>query len=140
MIIEGENLFARRRISADAIYGALASIAVDFGIPIMSTKDDKETAQVLLAIAKREAAEGRKPGIRGEKGTMLLQERQQFILEGLPNISGVIAQRLLAHFGSVSAVLAASEKDLQKVKGVGKKIAKDIRETLDAPYYSKEKE
>jgi Fanconi anemia group M protein len=71
---------------------------------------------------------------------MLLQERQQFIIEGLPNISGVIAQRLLAHFGSVGAVLEASEKDLMKVKGVGKKIAKGIRETLDAPYYSKEKE
>lgn len=140
MIIEGDDLFSRRRISQDAIYGALASITVDFGIPIFSTKDDVETARVLLAIAKREAAEGRIPGIRGDKGTMLLQERQQFIIEGLPNISGVIAQRLLAHFGSVSAVLAASEKDLQNVKGVGKKIAKDIRETLDAPYYSKEKE
>ncbi len=140
MIIEGEDLFSRRRISPDAIYGALASITVDFGIPIMSTKDDKETAELLLAITKREAAEGRTPGIRGEKGTMLLQERQQFILEGLPNVSGIIAQRLLAHFGSVSAVLEASDKDLQKVKGVGKVIAKGIRETLDAPYYSKEKE
>jgi len=140
MILEGEDLFSRRRISEDAIYGALASITVDFGIPIISTKDDRETAQVLLAVAKREAAEGRIPGIRGEKGTMMLQERQQFIIEGLPNISGVIAQRLLAHFGSVSSVLEASEKDLMKVKGVGKKIAKGIRETLDAPYYSKEKE
>ena len=140
MIIEGEDLFTRRRISEDAVYGALASITVDFGIPIISTKDDKETAQVLLAVAKREAAEGRVPGIRGEKGTMLLQERQQFIIEGLPNISGVIAQRLLAHFGSVRGVLQASEKDLMEVKGVGKKIAKGIRETLDAPYYSKEKE
>jgi ERCC4-related helicase/ERCC4-type nuclease len=140
MIIEGEDLFSRRRISADAIYGALASISVDFGIPVMSTKDDSETANLLLAVAKREAAEGRTPGIRGEKGTMLLQERQQFIIEGLPNVSGVIAQRLLAHFGSVSAILTASEKDLMKVKGVGKKIAKGIRETLDSPYYSKERE
>jgi len=71
---------------------------------------------------------------------MLLQERQQFILEGLPNVSGIIAQRLLAHFGSVSAVLKAGEKDLQKVQGVGKIIAKGIRESLDAPYYSKERE
>ncbi len=140
MIIEGPSLFGRGQMSSEAIYGALASVSVSFGIPVVSTKDDQETAQLLLAIAKREASEGRTPGIRGEKGKMLLQERQQFILEGLPNVSGIIAQRLLAHFGSVSAVLKATEKELQDVQGVGKVIAKGIRETLDAKYYSREKD
>jgi len=139
IIIEGESLFNRRQIPADAIRGALASITTNFGVPLMFTKDDQDTAQFLLTLVKREAAEGRKPGIRGEKGTMLVQERQQFIIEGLPNISGVIAQRLLAHFGSVRAVLEADEKELMKVQGVGKVIAKGIRDTLEAPYYSKEK-
>ena len=140
IIIEGGSLFDRRRISPDAIRGALASITTDFGVPLMFTADDMETAEFLLALVKREMAEGRKPGIRGEKGTMNDQERQQFIIEGLPNISGVIAQRLLSHFGSVRGVLEASEKELMKVQGVGKVIAKGIRETLDAPYYSSEKE
>jgi len=36
--------------------------------------------------------------------------------------------------------MKASEKELQEVKGVGKKIAKGIRETLDAPYFSKERD
>lgn len=139
IIIEGESLFNRRQIPADAIRGALASITTDFGVPIMFTPDDKETAEFLRALIKRELAEGRTLGIRGEKGTMLVQERQQFIIEGLPNISGVIAQRLLSHFGSVKAVLDASEKELMEVQGVGKVIAKGIRETLEAPYYSKEK-
>ena len=140
IIIEGPSLFDRRRISADAIRGMLASITTDFGVPLMFTANDKETAKFLLTLVKREIAEGRHPGIRGEKGTMLVQERQQFIMEGLPNISGIIAQRLLSHFGSVRAVLEADEKELMKVQGVGKVIAKGIRETLDAPYYSKEKE
>ena len=139
IIIEGESLFNRRRISADAIRGALASITTDFGVPLMFTASDEETARFILALVKREIAEGRKPGIRGEKGTMLVQERQQFIIEGLPNISGVIAQRLLSHFGSVRAVLEASEKELMEVQGVGKVIARGIRETLDAPYYSQGK-
>ncbi len=140
IIIEGPSLYDRRRISADAIRGALASITTDFGVPLMFTTDDKDTAEFLRALIKREIAEGRKPGIRGEKGTMLVQERQQFILEGLPNISGIKAQRLLSYFGSVRAVLEAPEKELMKVQGIGKVIAKDIQETLDAPYYSKEKE
>ncbi|MDO9537872.1 MAG: DEAD/DEAH box helicase [Thermoplasmata archaeon] len=139
IIIEGEGLYTRR-LSADAIRGALASITVDFGVPIMFTANDMETAEFLLTLLKREVAEGRTPGIRGEKGTMLIQERQQFILEGLPNISGTMAQRLLSHFGSVKAVLDASEKELIEVNGVGKVIAKGIREAIEAKYYSKERE
>ncbi len=139
IIIEGESLFNRRQIPAEAIRGALASITTNFGVPLMFTVDDEDTAQFLLTLVKREVAEGRTPGIRGEKGTMLVQERQQFILEGLPNISGIKAQRLLSHFGSVKAVLEAPEKELMKVQGIGKVIAKEIRATLEAPYYSKEK-
>jgi ERCC4-type nuclease len=140
MILEGEGLVGRRNISPDAIYGALASLTTDFGLTILSSKNETETANILLALAKRELAEGKTPGIRGEKGTMLLQERQQFIIEGLPGVSGILAQRLLAHFGSVKAVLEASEEELQKVKGIGKGIAKSIREAVDSKYYSKESE
>ncbi|MDD4307462.1 MAG: ERCC4 domain-containing protein, partial [Thermoplasmata archaeon] len=139
IIIEGEGLYTGR-LSADAIRGTLASITVDFGVPIMFTANDLETAEFLHTLVKRESAEGRTPGIRGEKGTMLVQERQQFMIEGLPNVSGILAQRLLAHFGSVKAVLEANEDQLMEVKGIGKGIAKAIRETLEARYYSKEKE
>ncbi|MFO7618584.1 MAG: DEAD/DEAH box helicase, partial [Thermoplasmata archaeon] len=139
IIIEGRDLYTRR-LSADAVRGALASITVDFGVPVFFTTDDRDTAEFLIALVKRETAEGRRPGIRGEKGTMLVQERQQFILEGLPNVSGVMAQRLLAHFGSVKAVLEATEDELMEVRGVGKIIAKGIRDTIDAKYYSTEKD
>jgi ERCC4-related helicase/ERCC4-type nuclease len=139
IIIEGQDLYGRR-LSAEAIRGTLAAITVDFGVPIMFTANDSETAEFLLTLIKREAAEGRTPGIRGEKGTMLIQERQQFIIEGFPNISGIIAQRLLSHFGSVKAILEATDDELMEVKGVGKVIAKGIRETIEARYYSKERE
>lgn len=139
IIIEGQDLYTRR-LSAEAVRGALAAITVDFGVPVFFTTDDRDTAEFLIALVKRESAEGRKPGIRGEKGSMLVQERQQFILEGLPNVSGIMAQRLLSHFGSVKAVMEASVDQLMEVKGVGKIIARGIRETLDAKYYSTEKD
>lgn len=138
IIIEGKDLYSRR-LSPEAIRGALASITIDFNVPVMFTDDDLDTAEFLVALVKREAAHGRKAGIRGEKGAMLVQERQQFILEGLPNVSGVMAQRLLSHFGSVRAVMEATVDELMEVKGVGKVIAKGIRETVDSKYYSTEK-
>jgi Fanconi anemia group M protein len=100
LIIEGEGLFQKTAMHEKAIYGALASLVADFNLPLIFTKDETETAHVLTAIAKREHKEGRKIlGIRGEKGGMNLQERQRFIVESLPNISGTIANRLLCTSG-----------------------------------------
>ena len=72
--------------------------------------------------------------VRGEKTQMSLKERQQFIIEGLPNVSAVIAKRLLSHFGSVKDIANATEEELLEVKGVGKNIAADIIKLLNANY------
>jgi len=105
LVLEGENLLTKRNINHNAIYGSLASITVDYGIPILTTKD------ALTVIAKREQREDKKPvGIRGEKTMMSLVERQQFLVEGLPNVSAVIAKRLLSYFGSIRDIANATEE------------------------------
>jgi len=138
LIIEGENLFTHRNVNHNAIYGSLASISVDYGIPIMTTKDEMETANLLSVIAKREQKEEKKAvAIRGEKTQMSLNERQQFLIEGLPNISAVLAKRLLLHFGSIKDIANATEEELQEVNGIGKNIASDIIRVLNSNYLDK---
>ena len=135
LILEGENLFTRRNISHNAIYGSLASITVDYGVPVLTTKDAFETADLLNVIAKREQREDKKAvAVRGEKSQMSLRERQQFIVEGLPNVSVVIAKRLLARFGTIKDIANATEEELQEVKGIGKNIASDIIKLLNTNY------
>lgn len=135
LILEGENLLTKRNISHNAIFGSLASISVDFGIPVLMTKDSSETADLLKVIAQREQREDKKAVIvRGEKTQMSLREKQQFIIEGLPNVSAVIAKRLLGHFGSIKDIANATEEELLEVKGVGKNIASDIIKLLNANY------
>jgi Fanconi anemia group M protein len=141
MVIEGEDLFERTAMHEKAIFGALASLLADFHLPIIFTKNEVETARILTAIAKREHKEGKRiVGIRGEKGSMSLQDRQRFIVESLPNVSGTLASRLLAHFGTVRNVVNADVEELTKVKGVGKATAEKIRKVLDGQYYLAEKE
>ncbi|MDD5177663.1 MAG: ERCC4 domain-containing protein [Candidatus Nanoarchaeia archaeon] len=54
LIIEGtENIYEVRNVHKNAIQGALSSIAVDFNIPIIYTKDAKETASLIKNIALR---------------------------------------------------------------------------------------
>ena len=49
-------------------------------------------------------------------------------------MKGTIAIRLIEHFKTVGAIFAASEKELQEVKGVGPQTAKDIRRVLEAEW------
>lgn len=137
LVVEGDGLFTRRGVSEQAIIGALASIVSDFNISIISTSDVKETANLLASMAKREKEEGRLVGIRGEKVSMSMQDRQQFIIEGLPGISATLAQRLLAHFGSVKAIIEADAEKLCEVRGVGDTIAKGIVEAVRSGYLRK---
>ncbi len=135
LIIEGEGLLTKRNIRHNAIFGSLVSIMIDYGIPIFTTKDDIETANILSLAAKREQRKNRRPiSIRGEKTSMSIQEQQQFILEGLPNVSSTIAKRLLSQFGSIKAIVNATEKELQNVEGIGKLIALKIIEILNFEY------
>ena len=135
LVLEGENLLTKRNINHNAIFGSLASITVDFGIPVLNTKDASETADLLFVIARREQREDKKDvAIRGEKTQMSIRERQQFLVEGLPNVSAVIAKRLLAHFGSIKDIANATEKELMEVNGVGKNISSEIIKLLNADY------
>jgi Fanconi anemia group M protein len=135
LLLEGEGLLTKRNISHNAIFGSLVSIIVDFGIPIVNTKDALETADMLYTMGRREQREDKKTvAVRGEKTSMSLRERQQFVVEGLPNVSAVLAKRLLDHFGSIKGIVNASDEELQEVVGVGKNIASEIIELLNARY------
>jgi ERCC4-related helicase/ERCC4-type nuclease len=138
MIIEGETLFGVRQVSDSAIYGALACLTADFGLPVLFSKDPLETARMIHAFVKRELATGGgPPPMRSGKGGMLLHERQQFLVEGLPGISATLAQRLLDHFGSARAVMTATVEELCQVKGVGEATAEQIRKIIDERYLEK---
>jgi ERCC4-type nuclease len=133
LILEGKTLYFHRAIHPNAIRGALAALAVDLGIPILPSRDEKDTASLLIAIARREQmVESREVAVRGEPKALTLPECQRYIVEGLPGVSAVLAKRLLKHFGTVEKVMCASEDELQQVQGIGKEKAKRIRNVLTA--------
>jgi len=142
MILEGDDFYSGY-INPNAIRGSLASIAIDYGISIIPTRNFEDTAAMIKRIAIREQkGDKRSIQIRTERKPQNLWEQQLFIIESLPNIGPVHAKRLLEHFGSVKAILEASENQLTEVDGIGKKTAKNIREVIDNEYlyFKKEKD
>lgn len=131
LIIEGqESMYGT--LQPNIIRGTLASIAVDLGVPILWTRDVADTAGVVYWIARREQFEAKHGNVlRDKKVPETLQGKQEYLVSSLPDVSVVRAKALLKHFGSPKAVFDASVKDLQEVKGVGKKIADGIKEVLE---------
>jgi len=138
LIIEDEDLFSRN-VDKRAVYGAMACLLTDYEIPIIRTGGIEETANIIFAIAAREQFRKKKEvALRGKKPNMSLKERQQFIIEGLPHVSAILAKRLLRHFGSVKAIMNASLQQLKKVEGIGEKKAKAIKEVIEKEWKEEE--
>ncbi len=98
LLLEGnpEELFELRNIHENAIRGALSSIALDYRVPVLFTKNCEETAKMLYTIAKREQL-GKEKDIRlrlGRKG-LSEAEMQQFIVESLPLVGPKLARNLV---------------------------------------------
>ncbi len=135
LIIEGGALFTSRQLNPNAIYGSLVSIAIDFGVSILYSRDEEETAAILKILAKREQTENkREVNPHGKKSASTLAEQQEYLISSISNIGPKAARNLLLHFGSVEAFMKADPAELRKVKLIGPKTAARIREVLESPY------
>jgi Fanconi anemia group M protein len=135
LIVEGDDLFTCRRLNPNAIYGSLVSIAIDFGVSILYSRDEEETAAILKILAKREQIENRhEVNPHGKKSASTLAEQQEYLISSISNIGPKASRNLLLHFGSVEAIMRADAEELRKVKLIGPKTAARIREILESPY------
>lgn len=126
LLIEGEeDLYAVRKVQANAIRGMLASIALDFKIPVLYTKNPSDTAALLAVMAKREQDTARDFSYH-EKKQHSLREQQEFIVSSFPQVGVSLARNLLAHFGSIKNMVNASSEELVSVEGIGKKTAEKL--------------
>ena len=127
-IIEGSGKdLSRMHMPRDAVQGALVTLTVVLGLPVLRSIDPAETARLIVYAAGqvgRAAAGGvYRPGRRSGSR----RRRQLYILQGLPGIGPERAARLLDTFGSVESVLNADERSLGTVDGIGDKTAMAIR-------------
>jgi len=115
LIIEGFNYnYKKFNIHENAIRGMLLSIATDHQVPIIYTKDSKDTANFLILTAKRYEKPKSKNAIRETKTQLTPEQQKQFILEGFPGIGPVAAKNLLGEFKSLNNIFNATEKQLEK--------------------------
>mgnify|MGYP001325178767 CR=1 FL=1 len=136
IIIEGDqDIYSVRNINPNAIRGMLATISISYGIPILYTKNYKDTAALLKMIAKREQNQTKKEfSLHGDKKPMTIKEQQEYLISALPGIGATLAKPLLTKFKTIKNIINAPEDELKKVELIGKKKAKKIKDVVDKEY------
>lgn len=133
LLIEGG--YYEDRMNENAIKSAIASIVLDYEIPVIMTRDEEETARTIFWLAKREQIISKKGiGIKGRKKPKTLKKLQEHIISGLPGVSSVLSKRILDEFESIKAFANAKESELMKIEGIGKIMAKRLHKLLNEKY------
>lgn len=128
IILEGSSKdigdFAIRR---EAVQGAMVTLTVFFGLPVLRSLEPIETVQLMRYTVDQRVrfAKGgvQRSGYR-PKGR---KSRQLYVLQSLPSIGKKRAETLLEHFGGIESVMTATEDQLAEVAGIGAPIAEKIR-------------
>lgn len=136
MILEGGTIDGIRNIHPEALRGSVCGLTVGMRLPIIPTQNVEETAAYAVTIARREQfQQKRSVALHGKRSSMSKKQRQIYIVSSIgEGVGTVVAKALLEHFGSVQAVFTAPVEELVKVKGVGKKIAENIRAIIGGKY------
>lgn len=135
LIIEGEeNIYKIRNFHPNSIRGMFASIAIDFQIPILYTRNYRDTANLLAIIAKRLEKTRSLPSLLKKRKPLTLKQQQEFIIETLPGIGPIISKSLLEKFRTIKKIINATEEELEEVEKIGPKKIKNIKKVLESEY------
>ena len=130
-IVEGDIYAPRFHSNPEALRGALAYMSAVEGVAVIPSSSAEDTAQLIYPMAlEAQHPERRALPLRSDKPRDLASSRQ-YLIEGLPGVSGERAKILLKYFGSVARVFSASDEELQNAGGLSAEAVARIRTVLE---------
>ncbi len=134
VILEGDLAEISTFRHPQSLLGALLAIETTERVPILTTADKDQTALLLSVLWKKQDRAAAEYGLRHKPKELTLDQRQRFLVEGLPSVGETLARNLLRHFGSVRGVFDASEEELKKVAKIGDVKAAEIVRLVTTRY------
>lgn len=133
LLIEGDE--NSRRLHDNVINGTIASIYIDYKIPVVYTFGPKDTADILHYLLKHEF-ESKMPLLtyKGSARAFTSDQYKERIVGNIPGVGPLISKRLLERFGSIRAIANASTEELMDIDKIGKAKACRIHDALNGEY------
>jgi ERCC4-type nuclease len=115
-----------------ALQGALITLMLVFDIPVLRALDEEEAARLILYVGQQltRLRDPNRAALRPAKAKRK-RTRQLRLLQNLPGVGPKRAAAMLERFGTVRACLAASDRDLEQVSGIGPATARSIVHTVN---------
>ena len=134
ILLEGTGRdLAASGMRREAVQGALVTLTLYLGIPILRSRDIEESVRLMLYAARQGQAIAQNTLHRKGQRPQGKRRLQSHVLQGLPGIGPERAKRLLEYFGDIESVVNANLEDLAQVPGVGATTAKAIRWAVKEP-------
>jgi len=134
LILEGTHInHWSAALPRSALQGALITVTLLFGLPVLRSSCPEETADLILYAADQLHRRTTRPPQRRGYQPKGLARRQSFLLQAIPEIGPIKAQELLNIFGSPFGVASATTEDLQSVEGIGPSAAQKIHRVFHGP-------
>jgi len=131
LILEGTRVnHWSAALPRSALQGAIISVTLVFGIPLLRSSCPEETADLILYAADQLQRRATRPPQRYGYHPKGLTRQQNYLLQTIPEIGPTKAQQLLNSFGSPAGVASATIEVLQTVEGIGPSAAKRIHQVL----------
>lgn len=135
LLIEGTaEMLCSSGIRRESIQGALVTVALYFGIPVLRSINPDETAALLIMMGRQWS---KFRGVMNSAGMCSRPVpskdpvRQTLnMLQCLPGVGSLKARALLQKFGSIEAVLLSSVEELAQTRGIGRKTAQGIKQMV----------
>lgn len=133
LIVQGAPQGEGSQAGNAAVYDALSAVLAEYHVSVLSTANASETATMIASLSRQEEAKqgGHKKPVQT---TLDPTSRQMFMVQGLPNVSATLAQRLLKRFGSIKGIADADVEELMRVEGIGRVIGEGIHAVLRQRY------
>ena len=135
LILEGtDDIYTLRNFHPNSIRGMMASIALEFQVPMVTTRSIKDTAKMLKVIASKFEKSKKPISLLTKRKPLTTKELQEYIIESLPGVGPTIAKNLLKEFKTIKVIFNATEEELMKIEKIGKLKAKEIRKVIEENY------
>jgi len=134
-LLEGEFLAVDESgVSTESINGALVTLAQSFRMPVLRSRDQRESAWFLNRLHEQRHRAARNCGPLHRYCGKRLQTQKLHVFRALPGIGPKLATTMLDEFGTVFAAARAAPEELAAVDGIGPKRAAQIYSVLhEAP-------
>ena len=131
LILEGGAAdLARAPITRASFDGALVTLTLVYGLPVLRSRSPAHTAEVLVAAARQLSRQEATPAVRRSSRQTALRRLQSLMLQAVPDLGPRKAAALLETFGTPAGVAAATPGELATVRGLGPILSRRLSRVL----------